>query len=98
VRFSRLVLTIFVILQVADGLITFGAVRVFGPAAEGNPVLQTWIHLLGPGVTLLTAKAIACAGAVVLYGAGRDKTLAVLTTLLIGFGVGPWLALLGGLP
>ncbi len=96
-RFSRLVLTIFVILQIADGLITFGAVRVFGPVAEGNPVLQTWMHLLGPGVTLLTAKSVACAGAVLLYSTGRDRTLIVLTTLLVCLGVGPWLALLGGL-
>ena len=92
------VLTLFVVLQIADGLITFGAVRVFGPAAEGNPVLQTWMHLLGPGVTLLTAKTMACAGAALLYTAGRDRTLLVLTTLVMSLGVGPWLALLRNLP
>ena len=93
---SRFVLTVFVVLQVADGFITFGAVRVFGPAAEGNPVLQTWIQLLGPGITLLTAKALACAAAALLYSAGREKVLAALTLLLLSFGVGPWLALLCG--
>jgi hypothetical protein len=95
---SRLVLTIFVVLQIADGLITFGAVRVYGPVAEGNPVLQTWIQLLGPGVTLLTFKAIACAGAAPLYVVGRDRILIALTTLLVFLGVGPWLALLRNLP
>ncbi len=94
---SRFILTIFVILQVADGLITFGAVRAFGPAAEGNPVLQTWIELLGPGVTLLAAKMVACGGAALLYSAGRQRTLIALTTLLVTLGVGPWLALLRGL-
>jgi hypothetical protein len=94
---SRFVLAIFVVLQATDGLITFGAVRIFGPAAEGNPVLQTWIQLLGPGVTLITAKMIACAGAALLYSAGRDRTLIALTTLLLLLGVGPWLALLRGL-
>jgi hypothetical protein len=98
VRLSRLVFTIFVILQVADGLITFGAVRMFGPVAEGNPVLQTWIQLLGPAIPLFAAKTIACACAGVLYIAGRDKTLIALTTLLAGLGVGPWLALLGRMP
>jgi len=88
------VLTIFVILQVADGLITFGAVRVFGPAAEGNPVLQTWIQLLGPGVTLLGAKTVACAGAALLYHARREWTLIALTTLLGSVAVAPWLAFL----
>ena len=91
---SRFVLTVFVVLQIADGLITFGAVRVFGPAAEGNPVLQTWMHLLGPGVTLVTAKVVACAGAALLYTAGRERTLIALTTLVLSLGVGPWLALL----
>ncbi|HEY2431608.1 MAG TPA: DUF5658 family protein [Vicinamibacterales bacterium] len=94
---SRFVLTIFVILQVADGLMTFGAVRVFGPAAEGNPVLQMWIQLLGPGITLLTAKMLACAAASLLYVSGRRRTLVALTTLLVFSAVGPWLALLGEL-
>ena len=91
---SRFVLTIFVILQVADGLITFGAVRVFGPGAEANPILQTWMHLLGPGVTLLTAKTVACAGAVLLYCAGRERTLIALTSLVMSLAIGPWLAVL----
>jgi hypothetical protein len=90
----QLVLAIFVILQVADGLMTFGAVRVFGPEAEANPVLQTWMQLLGPGVTLLTAKTVSCAGAVLLYCAGRERTLIALTTLVVSLAVGPWLAVL----
>jgi hypothetical protein len=91
---SRFVLTIFVILQLADGLITFDAVRLFGLGAEANPVLQTWMHLLGPGVTLLTAKTVACAGAVLLYCSGRERTLVALTSLVVSLGVGPWLAVL----
>jgi hypothetical protein len=94
---SRLILTIFVVLQVADGLITFGAVRVFGPVAEGNPVLQTWMHLLGPGLTLIAAKTMACAGAALLHCSGRERTLIALTTVLVSFGVVPWLALLHSL-
>jgi hypothetical protein len=95
---SRFVLTIFVVLQIADGLITFGAVRVYGPSAEANPVLQTWIQLVGPGVTLLLFKTMACAGAALLYVVGRDRTLIALTALLVSLGVGPWLALLRNLP
>jgi hypothetical protein len=98
VAWSRFVLTIFIVLQIADGLITFAAVRVYGPSAEGNPVLQTWIQLLGPGVTLLTFKTIACAGAALLYLFGRDRTLIALTTLLATLGVAPWLTLLRSLP
>jgi type IV secretory pathway VirB6-like protein len=94
VGYSRFILTVFVVLQLADGLITFSAVQLFGPAAEGNPVLQTWIQLLGPGAALLGAKMVACGGAVLLYTFGREKTLVALTALLAWQGVGPWLALL----
>lgn len=93
-RISRLLLTIFVILQAADGLITFGAVQVFGPSAEGNPILQTWMLLFGALPTLVAAKLVACGLAALLYAAGRQKTLAVLTTLLVVAAVGPWLAFL----
>ncbi len=93
-RIGRLTLTLFVVLQVADGLMTFGAVQIFGTAAEGNPILATWIHLAGPGAALLGAKAIACGGAVLLYAFGRQKTLAALTGVLLAGAVVPWLALL----
>jgi hypothetical protein len=94
VRIGRLTLALFVVLQIADGLITFGAVRIFGAAAEGNPILETWMHLAGPGATLLGAKGIACGGAVLLYTFGRVRTLAALTGVLLAYGVLPWLVLL----
>jgi len=94
VRLGRLTLAVFVVLQIADGLMTFGAVRIFGTAAEGNPILETWIQLAGPGATLLGAKGIACGGAAVLYACGRQKTLAALTGVLLAGAVVPWLALL----
>lgn len=91
---ARLTFVIFVVLQLADGLITFGAVRIFGFIAEGNPLLVGWMQLAGVAPTLLTAKGIACAGAVVLYATGRHKTLAVLTAMLLCCAIGPWLMLL----
>jgi hypothetical protein len=94
VRIGRFTLVLFVVLQVADGLITFGAVRIFGTAAEGNPILETWIQLAGPGAALLGAKGVACGGAVVLYALGRRRLLAALTAVLLAYGVVPWLVLL----
>jgi hypothetical protein len=94
VRIGRLTLALFVVLQAADGLITFGAVRIFGTAAEGNPILETWIQLAGPGAALLGAKGIACGGAVLLYVLGRQRTLAALTGVLLAYGILPWLVLL----
>ena len=94
VRIGRLTLALFVVLQIADGLITFGAVRIFGTVAEGNPILETWIQLVGPGAALLGAKGVACGGALVLYVLGRRRTLAALTGVLLVYGVLPWLVLL----
>jgi type IV secretory pathway VirB6-like protein len=97
VHLGRTTFAIFVVLQIADGLMTFGAVRIFGTGAEGNPILATWIQVAGPGVTLLAAKASACGLAAVLYRHGRQKTLAVLTGGLLCAAVGPWLAVLAGM-
>jgi hypothetical protein len=98
VRIGRLVLTLFVVLQIADGLMTFGAVQIFGTVAERNPILETWIQLAGPGPALLGAKGIACGGAVLLYAFGRQRTLALLTGALVACAVVPWLTLLATFP
>ena len=98
VRLGRIIFAIFLVLQIADGLITFGAVKIFGSVAEGNPILATWILVAGPAVTLFAAKATACGLAAVLYRTGRERTLAALTGLLLCAAVAPWLAVLAGVP
>jgi Domain of unknown function (DUF5658) len=91
---GRLVFLIFIALQVADGLLTYGAISVFGIGAEGNPLIQTWIHLIGTGPTLVGAKLLACACGAVLYALEIRKTLAALTGLYLFAAVGPWLHIL----
>ena len=39
----RLWLAIFMLLQLADGVLTYAAIERFGASAEGNPILATWI-------------------------------------------------------
>jgi hypothetical protein len=97
VRIARTTLLVFIVFQVADALITFGAVQIFGTAAEGNPILGSWMALVGPAATLATAKTIACGGALVLYSAGRFRTLALLTAGMLVFAIGPWLNVLSAL-
>jgi hypothetical protein len=88
---GRLVFTVFVVLQVADGLMTYGAVSIFGVVAEGNPLLQTWIHLAGAGPALFGAKLLACGCGAVLYLAGARKTLGALSAFYLFGAIGPWL-------
>ena len=93
---SRLVFAVFIVLQVADGLMTYAAVSIFGGAAEGNPLLLTWIHLAGAGPALFGAKFLACGCGAVLYALGVQRALAGLTALYLVAAIGPWLAILWG--
>lgn len=87
----RVVLAIFVLLQAADGLLTYAAVQRFGLHAEGNPILVTWIVLTGSAPALIGAKAVAVACGGVLYLAGVHHVLAGLSALYLFVAVVPWL-------
>ena len=91
---ARLVFAVFLVFQAADGLMTYGAVSIWGSAAEGNPLLQTWIVLIGPGPALLGAKLLASGCGAILYLLGGTKILTALTLLYLVAAVVPWLQLL----
>jgi hypothetical protein len=87
----RLWLALFVVLQMADGVLTYAAVDRFGTGAEGNPILVTWILMVGAAPALLGAKLLACACGGVLYAAGVHRVLAGLVALYLFAAVMPWL-------
>jgi hypothetical protein len=97
VSFGRVTLALFVVCQAFDGLLTYFAVMAFGHAIEGNPILATWMTIVGAGPTLVVAKIGACACGLILYTHGTHRALATLTALYILMAVGPWLYLLSGL-
>lgn len=94
----RLTLAVFVTLQAADGMLTYTAVRLFGPSAEANQLLVTWMGLTGLGPTLIGAKLLACGCGLVLYACGVNRILACLTALYLAFAVVPWLQTLAAIP
>lgn len=87
----RALLATFIVLQAADGLLTYAAVERFGTAAEGNPILATWIILTGSATALIGAKTVACVCGMVLYVAGVHYVLAGLSALYLFAAVVPWL-------
>jgi hypothetical protein len=87
----RLWLAIFVVLQLADGLLTYAAVTQFGSSAEGNPIVATWIVITGAAPALVGAKVLACACGCVLYAAGVHRILAALSAFYLLAAVVPWL-------
>jgi hypothetical protein len=91
---GRLLFTVFVVFQAADGLMTYGVVVAYGASAEANPLLQTWIALAGAGPALFGAKVLACACGAVLYAAGTTKTLGALTAFYLVGAIAPWLHVL----
>lgn len=91
---GRLVFAVFLVFQVADGLITYGAVSIYGSMAEGNPLLKTWIEFADAGPALLGAKLLASGCGGVLYAAGFTRVLAALTGVYFFGALVPWLTLL----
>jgi hypothetical protein len=87
----RVLLLIFIVLQAADGVLTYVAVERFGTAAEGNPLLATWMMLTGAAPALVGAKAMACLCGGLLYLAGVHHVLAGLSMLYLFAAVIPWL-------
>lgn len=88
---SRVMLLLFLAAQCLDGLFTYAAVHAYGPHAEGNVLIATWIALIGPAPALFGAKTVAAACGVFLYVRGMHRTLSLLT-MLYGVGaIGPWI-------
>lgn len=88
---ARLILTLFIVFQIADGLMTYAAVDIFGLFAEGNPLLRTWMLVAGPGPTLLGAKMLACGCSFVLFVTGWHRSLAALSAVCLFGAIVPWL-------
>ena len=91
VSVSRLVLLLFLVAQGWDGIFTYTAVHAYGIAAEGNVLVATWMHLVGPGPALIGAKVLACLCGLLLYWRGVHQVLAALTLLYLVTAVGPWI-------
>lgn len=87
----RLTLILFLAAQGWDGIFTYVAVDAYGPGAEGNMLVATWIGLIGPAPALLAAKLGAAACGVLLYVLGIHRALAGLTLLYALAAIAPWM-------
>jgi hypothetical protein len=96
-REATIVLIIFTIAQVADGLLTYWGVTTLGIHVEGNGLLAAGMHAIGPFGALVSAKLLACVCGYVLYQTASHRPLAVMAGLYIGVAIAPWLLVLGGL-
>jgi hypothetical protein len=88
---TRLVLLVFLVVQVFDGLFTYVAVDALGIAAEGNRLLAALMSGVGPLPTLIGAKVTAAAGGLLLYVRGWHRVLALVTVIYALVAIAPWL-------
>jgi hypothetical protein len=93
----RLILLLFLVAQVSDGLLTYAAVAVLGVVGEGNLLLATAMHLAGAGPALVGAKTLAAGCGCILYARGFYGILGVLTGLYMLLAITPWLVIFHGL-
>ena len=87
----RLILLIFLLLQVFDGVLTYTAVAVLGVIGEGNVLLATAMQFAGAGPALVGAKTLASVCGVLLYVRGFYGILGALTGLYLVGAITPWL-------
>jgi hypothetical protein len=90
----RIILALFLLTQAYDGLFTYAGVHAYGPVAEGNALIATWMVFVGPLPAIVGAKIVATACGVVLYCLGIRRTLLGLTVLYGVAAIGPWLIVL----
>ena len=87
----RLILALFLLAQMCDGLLTYTAVAWLGVVGEGNALLALAMRTAGPGPALLAAKALASGCGLLLYVRGFDGVLSLLTGLYLLAAIAPWL-------
>jgi hypothetical protein len=87
----RLILLVFLVLQVFDGVLTYVAVAMLGVVSEGNVLLATAMHFAGAGPALFGAKTLAAACGILLYFRGFHGILGILTGLYLVGAITPWL-------
>ena len=93
-RFGTIVFLLFAIVQVADGLLTYHGIRVYGPGVEANPLIVWYASVFGAGVALTGAKLVAVICGGILHLLARHVAIAFLTITYVIAALWPWTRLL----
>ncbi|HWW87641.1 MAG TPA: DUF5658 family protein [Vicinamibacterales bacterium] len=91
--FGDLMVLVFVIVQVLDGIFTYLGVVFWGPGIEANPIVSAATALAGLGVGLAGAKLLAVGLGMVLHLRRVHNLVALLTAIYVLVAILPWTAL-----
>jgi hypothetical protein len=92
--FGDLALVLFLVAQVADGVLTYVGVSTYGVHVEGNPIIGWLMGAMGQGPALATAKVAAGCFGVILHVSAVHKTVALLAGFYLVAAIVPWVAVL----
>jgi hypothetical protein len=92
--FGNVAVLLFLCAQAGDGVLTYVGLSVFGPQAEGNPILAALMAAVGAGPALAGVKLMAGSLGIALHLFGAHRLLAALTLFYLGAALVPWTALL----
>ena len=87
----RVILIVFLLTQVFDGILTYTAVVWLGVVGEGNLLLATAMRVAGAGPALVGAKSLAAGCGLLLYTRRLHWVLGVLTGIYLLAAITPWL-------
>ncbi len=93
--FGNLAILAFLLMQAADGALTYVGVAMHGLGAEANPLLLGLMVSIGAAPALLSAKVLAAGLGMFLHLLGVHRIVAALTAVYLGGAVMPWLSVLG---
>ena len=80
----------FVMIQAADGLLTYLGMHLHGIGAEANPLIAWYAATYGITASVLSAKIFATMCGAILHVGDRHQILAILTLAYGGVAVWPW--------
>jgi hypothetical protein len=80
----------FLVVQCLDGVFTYVGVNLWGPSAEGNPLIRSAVSYAGPGLGLAGAKLFAVALGIALHLFRVHNVIAFLTALYVILALIPW--------
>jgi hypothetical protein len=92
--FGDVALAAFLLAQALDGVLTYLGVSLYGPQAEGNPLIGWLMATIGEGAGLAAAKVTAGSLGIALHLSNVHMAVALLTLFYVAVAIVPWLTIL----
>jgi hypothetical protein len=80
----------FVVVQIADGWLTYRGIAAFGIGIEANPLVACYAGTFGIGLSLVAIKLFAVTCGSVLHLNAMHRAVGALTLVYVAAAVWPW--------